>query len=642
LGALGVAVLVALGVAAFGLLGGGPGAEAPDGGAWYVSPRGDDGNPGSRERPLRTVGAAVERLRPGDTLLIREGTYHERPDIPVSGTAAAPITIQAYPGERAVLDSGAAGFQTAGNQAWELVDPAIGEYRSVAELGSGNAYGYVDGIPGYLNGRVALVPYRSAEAFRATSDAYDGEETPFYVGPGTFNDPSDGRLHIRLAKTGDLRAAESRYGPVFADDLPDPRRHRIVLSSAPATLTVGGAHLVLKNLTVNQAKDTIRLTPRAHDVRFEGITAWTGDTAIKADGAEIANITVTRSRIYGDHPRWLFWSDLKSPPAPADLLRSTAIDLNGGTHDWEISHSHLRGSGQDLISTNTDEERISIHHNRMENCGDDAIELEGTSDVGEVRVYENFIANCLVAVAAGQDSPSFSGPLYVFRNVVAFLRNFPANRAEGINHWNGGGRFGFEYLFKQHAGNMFLYHNTLVLLNSGGDGINLVPASPEGTYVANNLAVVVNGRVNGDYPTGPGQLVDGNLYWSPHPGEDRTLLSDHGTVPAFAAATGLERHGLGKVAGRGTDPRFARLRLEVADRGQDRWELSPGAETPGPAAFLLAGNSPAIGAGIAIPRHPRLGRLPDTRPSRDIGALPHDTSPAEFASFPFDPGAATQ
>jgi hypothetical protein len=639
--ALGAVAVVAVGLAALGLRGGGPGAER-DGDAYVVSPAGSDVNPGTEARPWRTVSAAVERLRPGDTLLVREGTYFERPDITVSGTAAAPITIQSYPGERAVIDSGADEPQTAGNQAWELVDAELGEYRTVAEHPPGNVYGYVDGIPGYVNGRVGLVPYGSGEAFRATGDAYVDDQTPFYVGPGTFADPSDRRIHIRLAKTPDLRAAEARYGAVFEGDLPDPRRHRIILSRAPATLTVAGAHLVLKDLTVHQAKDTIRLTSGAHHVRFEGITAWTGDTAIKADGSDVTDVTVTRSRIYGDHPRWVFWSDMKSPPAPADLMRSTAIDLYGGTSDWEISHNHLRGSGQDLISTNTGEDRISIHHNRMENCGDDALELEGTEDVGEVRVFENYIVNCLVAVAAGQDSPSFTGPLYVFRNVVAFLRDFPANRAEGINEWNGGGRFGFEYLFKQHSGNVFIYHNTLVLLNSGGDGINLVPESPAGTYVANNLAVVVNGRVNGPYPTGPGQLVDGNLYWSLNPGQDGTLLSDYPTVPAFAAATGLERDGLGEAAGRGTDPRFAGFRPEVADRSQERWELRPRSEALEPSAFLLAGDSPAIGAGIAIPRHPRLGSLPDTRSSRDIGALPHDASPAELAAFPFDPAAATQ
>jgi hypothetical protein len=605
----------------------------------YVSVRGSDGNPGSLDRPWRTIGHAAPRLRPGDTLLIRGGTYLERPTVAASGTAGAPITIQSYPGESAVIDSGPAGFRTAGNHDWEPVDPAIGEYRSVRRSPPDQAYAYVDGVPGYRNGRVALIPYRSAEAFRSTSEAYVDEATPFYAGPGVYRDPADGRVHIRLAKTAALRAAESRYGAVLDGDRPDPRRYPIILSSAPSTLVVDGSYLVLRNLTVHQAKDTIVLAPGAHDVRFDGITAWIGDAGIRADGEGIHHVTVTRSRVYGDNPRWVFWSDMKNPPAPADLLRSTAVDLHGGTHDWEISYSHLRGSAQDLISTNTDEQRIAVHHNRLESCGDDALELEGTRDVGEVRVYENFIANCLVAVAPGQQSPSFSGPLYVFRNVVVSLQDPPVNRDPGINQWNGGRRFGYEYLFKQHAGNTFIYHNTLVLLNHDGDGLSLVPAAPAGTYVANNLAVTVNGAVNGDYPTGPGQIVDGNLYWRVDGEAGDTLLAGSATVQAFSRATGLERDGVGEAAGRGTDPRFTGFRLDVVDPAAPRWELRPASELFAPADFRLRRGSPAIGAGIAIPKHPRLGRLPDTRSSRDIGALPYGTAAAEYEGFPFVPDA---
>jgi hypothetical protein len=614
----------------------GPGSAAA-GHTYYVSGRGRDDYPGSRQRPWRTISYAFGRLGPGDTLLIGRGTYLERPVLDASGTADAPITVQSAPGETTVIDSGPAEFREAGNHDWEVVDAAIGEYRSVRPHPADSLYAYVDGIPGYDNGRVMLVPYKSAEAFRATSDAYVDDKMPFYVGPGVFYDPTDQRIHIRLAKTRDLLAAEARYGRVFVGDRPDPRHYRIVLSTAPATLTLNGSHLVIRNLAVNQAKQTVVLGPMAHHVRLEGITAWAGDRAIQADGADIHHVTLTRSRIYGDDPHWIFWSDMKDPPAPADLLRNTAINLAGGAHDWEISYNHVRGSGQDLISTNTDERRIFIHHNRLENCGDDALELEGTTDVGEISVYENFIRNCLIAVAPGQDSPSFSGPLYVFRNVMALLSNPPINRAPGINQWNGGGRFGYEYLFKQHSGNTFIYQNTMVLLNTAGDGLNLVPESPEGTYVANNLAVVVNGPVNDAYPTGPGQIVDGNLYWTMHPTAAGSLLAGYDTVSGFSAATGLERHGLGDRPGQGTNPRFRGFDPEVVDRASASWELRPGSERAKPSDFLLDERSPAIGAGIAIPPHPRLGRLPDTRSSRDIGALPYGVSPAEYDVFPFVP-----
>ena len=151
--------------------------------------------------------------------------------------------------------------------------------------------------------------------------------------------------------------------------------------------------------------------------------------------------------------------------------------------------------------------------------------------------------------------------------------------------------------------------------------------------------MTVNGVVNGGYPTGPGQIVDGNLYWRLDGDGGDALLASAATVQAFSRATGLERGGVGEAAGKGTDPRFAGFRLGVARRGAQRWELRPGSEVFEPADFLLRRGSPAIGAGIAIPAHPRLGRLPDTRSSRDIGALPYGTDAAEYEGFPFVPGA---
>ena len=71
---------------------------------YVVSPTGDDANTGlGREQALRTLQAGVDRLRPGDTLLIREGTYRETVTFPRSGTAEAPITVKRHRGETVVI-----------------------------------------------------------------------------------------------------------------------------------------------------------------------------------------------------------------------------------------------------------------------------------------------------------------------------------------------------------------------------------------------------------------------------------------------------------------------------------------------------------------------------------------------------------
>ncbi|NIZ92025.1 hypothetical protein [Kineococcus rubinsiae] len=70
-----------------------------------VSPTGSDASPGTLDRPLRTFSRALSALRPGDTLLVRGGTYAERVQNPVltPGTPAARITVRAFPGERPLV-----------------------------------------------------------------------------------------------------------------------------------------------------------------------------------------------------------------------------------------------------------------------------------------------------------------------------------------------------------------------------------------------------------------------------------------------------------------------------------------------------------------------------------------------------------
>src|SRR5207245_2391682 len=127
---------------------------------------------------------------------------------------------------------------------------------------------------------------------------------------------------------------------VFDSDTPDPRRYGIVLSHVYATLTVTGAYLVFKDITVDQAVKSVYVKSGAHDLTFDGLTVWMGDSSIQMIGAW--SILIENCRLYGDAPYWVFWSDMKDPPAPADLMRGTSIDLRSGTHDVEIRRCHIR------------------------------------------------------------------------------------------------------------------------------------------------------------------------------------------------------------------------------------------------------------------------------------------------------------
>jgi parallel beta-helix repeat protein len=60
---------------------------------YYVSPTGNDSNPGSSTAPFKTFPKAVSALQPGDTLQVLAGTYSETLTLSSSGTATAPITV---------------------------------------------------------------------------------------------------------------------------------------------------------------------------------------------------------------------------------------------------------------------------------------------------------------------------------------------------------------------------------------------------------------------------------------------------------------------------------------------------------------------------------------------------------------------
>jgi hypothetical protein len=70
---------------------------------YYVAPSGDDANDGSAARPWATLQAAVARIAPGDTVIVRAGVYAGF-RASTAGRAHARLTIRAAAGERVVLD----------------------------------------------------------------------------------------------------------------------------------------------------------------------------------------------------------------------------------------------------------------------------------------------------------------------------------------------------------------------------------------------------------------------------------------------------------------------------------------------------------------------------------------------------------
>jgi parallel beta helix pectate lyase-like protein len=71
---------------------------------YYISPNGNDSNPGTMAQPWKTVAKAVTIVTGGDNVYLRQGTYNTAVAIANIGTVGNRITFAAYPGEDATID----------------------------------------------------------------------------------------------------------------------------------------------------------------------------------------------------------------------------------------------------------------------------------------------------------------------------------------------------------------------------------------------------------------------------------------------------------------------------------------------------------------------------------------------------------
>ncbi len=71
---------------------------------YYISPSGDDSNPGTLAKPWRSIQKAANNASPGEIIYLRGGTYNEYIEVYKSGSQKQPIQFKAYPGETPIID----------------------------------------------------------------------------------------------------------------------------------------------------------------------------------------------------------------------------------------------------------------------------------------------------------------------------------------------------------------------------------------------------------------------------------------------------------------------------------------------------------------------------------------------------------
>jgi len=484
---------------------------------YHVSSNGSDTNDGTFDHPWKTVEYALGQLSPGDVLYLRGGTYYEREiSTSLNGIATAPITIQSYPGERALIDGGVPYFKDAPNSEWELVDGCIRLYRSKRVFSSSFVRAWL------VDDDVQLVEYEAKENLESTNYGPLNSMEPLYMGPG-LQLRDDGHIYIRLEyNPNDLTdPSGDPIDPTPIDT--NPNNNRIaVFTSTNIFLLDGASYLHFKDLDFSYSDYIMDVRNESHHVELDGCSLNYGRYGLVIrDG--IHDWEIHDCEFNNGLPDYVYWTDVKNRSKEVaeayPEFQSNAI--GGSMPGFSIHHNVFRNTFDALwVSDGTSD--ASITENIFKHTRDDAINLQ--KGISNVEIAHNMFWHVATGISnIGSDKAP--GHVYIHHNVIdnsAYQRGGrPGNyREDGWPVWTIIRPFG-----SHDSGNKAswwkLYNNTIVTRRGyqwGAAGPDPVTGNSE-KYVYNNIFYVMDDRIvyRGDLAAS-GSHYDGNVVYRNAPG----------------------------------------------------------------------------------------------------------------------------
>lgn len=619
--------------------------DLPESTVYYVDPvRGKDHHPGTEDMPWQSLQRSLEKLVPGDTLLLRGGVYYENVYCSITGTPEKPITICGYPGETVILDAGMPEFQLSPELAWEPGE-AEGEYVSIG------TYRNIRDVLGlFADSNIGLQTYWRYEYLIAENELHGtdpntGEQIPYYCGPGIYYNKSTGKIHIRLAHTRLKDFEVANY-----EGETDPRRISLVISafrSSPLYLDQA-MHLRFQDLILRGGGYNSLVMNFAVDVQFEYVTIFGGTYCIRSKNS--GPVRMTHCGVYGQIPPWgyrtenslyladpAYYDPFTSPPEGqeerniARLPTHALLVTEGGeesdvfcfphNNHWEISYCEFADSHDGLYFNGR---HMRLHHCWIHDLQDDVIYISNptpTRVCDDIHIHHNYLSHCMLAFGAHRRGCAH-GKIYIYGNLidmrepVRFTRPTLENPEGFMQYPNpircvlllAHGRT--ELLGMENVG---FYHNTAIISDRAFAG-NITnysfPASRREVY--NNVFVYYNGlpsaedfpllnRQNdasqaGDFANLNGRVdMEGNLHWSPWVGEreGKAWLEQICQSPIARQNVEEWQGNHWERVSRYADPRFR------------KWELLERTESD----FCLGEESPARGAAVDFPDREQLSGL---------------------------------
>ncbi len=575
--------------------------------------KGDDAADGSLPKPWKTVNASLAKLKPGDTLVLRGGTYYEAVKINVAGTKEAPITVRGYPGELAIIDAGFREFYEDPAHAWEPVEGgAPDEYQSTRSYSEGGGFGNFGDSMLPFQRHMTMADLRSSNELMLPSLTNRSDDpTGIYAGPGSRRDDKTGRIHIRLAHTKLEGLAANAYTGET-----DPRKLPLVIAGKDEALTIAGAgNIRVQDIVIRGgARQAVKIE-KAKNIEFDGLTIYGSNSAMRV--GDLTGFRMVNCALRGHSAPWHARFHHKD--------RSKAGYLFAGSgEDFEIANCEMTDHHDGIQTLNI--RGLKFHHNLFENFNDDGIEPGPKVANMRTEVYCNYISQCLSTFTAhGKTVPVDAEPgsgVYVFRNVIDMRKGV---YKEPPAQPDPSGAFYAklpELMLTDHQNplqqNFYIYQNTFIAgppawRNSYAFGWGARTAQTT-RRVFNNICVQMSGTPGMVMTASPQDdfQADGNLHWSVQdgPGIKGDLFAK--LRQSELAKAGKTAYPAGLVANDLlADPRFVRL-VEDPSKGSD---------------LSIGPDSPAIDRGVVLPHSwPDPLRQAD-KGKPDIGAIPAGVAP---------------
>lgn len=506
---------------------------------WVVDPTGRAGAnvAGTLADPWSFAYAASGaggRIRPGDTVSLRAGSYRSEPGITISisGAAGRPVTWSAAPGVE--LDGAIPEFVDTPGTAWEPVEVSTGHnlYRSTSVYPTYFMYG------GFIEIDCQWLPLATHDHKHGCDWIGSDHHTwrfpePFYMGPGIChvpddNNPAQGRLYIRLDNSTPEAQCHRNVAQI-ADA--DPRHHALRISRGDHFgLTVKGSHHVFEDFTdIHNYYGGFWLGTAVSHLTFRRVGGRV--TYFGARLGSVSDLLIEDPSFDGcmDPERWwVSFVDVKGGDVPADHVRKCGLDY-GTAHDVEVSGGYFHDFFDSALSEGAHD--VEVHGVEFRSW-DDAWQMYGS--LHHIDLHHNTYLGAGPSrdkTGTGAANPA-PGTLWIHDNIIDSTRYrifyYRFGRPEDPTGIGWREPIPFSGHGAPATGNRTipwkLYHNTIVTGINGLPTLSYVGLGQFGTRTAlveaphevyNNIILVRNGRPLGRdtwVDTGA-EIYDGNVYW---------------------------------------------------------------------------------------------------------------------------------